>query len=37
MQGYEWPGNVRQLLNTVENMLIMMPVDDDTVESLTAS
>ena len=36
MQGYEWPGNVRQLLNTVENMLIMMPVDDDSPVGLSA-
>ena len=27
MQGYRWPGNVRQMLNTIENMLIMAPVD----------
>ena len=36
MQGYEWPGNVRQLLNTVENMLIMMPADDDSPVGLCA-
>ena len=27
MQGYRWPGNVRQMLNTIENMLIMAPSD----------
>ena len=27
MQGYRWPGNVRQMLNTIENMLIMAPAD----------
>ena len=27
MQGYHWPGNVRQMLNTIENMLIMAPAD----------
>jgi two-component system nitrogen regulation response regulator NtrX len=27
MQGYEWPGNVRQLHNAVENMVIMAPGD----------
>jgi two-component system nitrogen regulation response regulator NtrX len=27
MQGYHWPGNVRQMLNTIENMLIMAPPD----------
>ena len=27
MQGYQWPGNVRQMLNTIENMLIMAPAD----------
>ena len=29
MQGYFWPGNVRQMLNTIENMLIMAPPDRD--------
>ncbi|MCH2553712.1 MAG: sigma-54-dependent Fis family transcriptional regulator, partial [SAR116 cluster bacterium] len=27
MQGYRWPGNVRQMLNPIENMLIMAPAD----------
>ena len=27
MQGYHWPGNVREMLNTVENMIIMAPSD----------
>ena len=27
MQGYHWPGNVRQMLNTIENMLIMAPAE----------
>ena len=27
MQGYHWPGNVRQMLNTIENMVIMAPPD----------
>ncbi|MGC6519439.1 MAG: sigma-54-dependent transcriptional regulator [Candidatus Puniceispirillaceae bacterium] len=27
MQGYHWPGNVRQMLNTIENMVIMAPAD----------
>jgi len=27
MQGYQWPGNVRQMLNTIENMVIMAPAD----------
>jgi two-component system nitrogen regulation response regulator NtrX len=29
MQGYDWPGNVRQMHNTIENMLIMAPQDRD--------
>ena len=29
MQGYFWPGNVRQMLNTIENMLIMAPPNRD--------
>ena len=27
MQGYHWPGNVREMLNTIENMIIMAPTD----------
>ena len=27
MQGYHWLGNVRQMLNTIENMVIMAPTD----------
>ena len=27
MQGYHWPGNVRQMLNAIENMVIMAPAD----------
>ena len=27
MQGYEWPGNVRQIHNTIESMLILAPPD----------
>ena len=27
MQGYHWPGNIRQMLNTIENMIIMAPQD----------
>ena len=27
MQGYHRPGNVRQMLNTIENMVIMAPTD----------
>ena len=29
MQGYHWPGNVRQMLNAIENMGIMAPTDRD--------
>ena len=29
MQGYHWPGNVRQMLNAIENMVIMAPTDRD--------
>ena len=36
MQGYEWPGNVRQLLNTVENMVIMASPNGDNIVGLDA-
>ncbi|MDB2325329.1 sigma-54 dependent transcriptional regulator [Alphaproteobacteria bacterium] len=36
MQGYDWPGNVRQMLNTVENMLIMAPPGSNEPVSLDA-
>ncbi len=29
MQGYDWPGNVRQMHNAIENMVIMAPQDRD--------
>ncbi len=31
LQGYEWPGNVRQLRNIIERLLIMVPGEDDDV------
>ncbi|HEU4559105.1 MAG TPA: sigma-54 dependent transcriptional regulator [Longimicrobium sp.] len=33
---YEWPGNVRQLLNTLEAMLVFAPGDEIGVEDLPA-
>ena len=27
MQGYDWPGNVRQMHNVIETLLIMAPDD----------
>jgi len=36
MQGYDWPGNVRQLLNAVENMVIMVPPDGGGLVGLEA-
>ena len=36
MQCYDWPGNVRQMLNTIENMVIMAPQDRDMPVGLEA-
>ena len=34
MQGYDWPGNIRQLHNVIETLLIMAPADHDQPISL---
>lgn len=36
MQGYDWPGNVRQMHNAIENMLIMAPQNRDEPVGLSA-
>jgi DNA-binding NtrC family response regulator len=36
LRSYEWPGNVRQLRNAIENMLVLGKRDVLTMEDLTA-
>ena len=36
LRSYEWPGNVRQLRNAIENMLVLGKRDELTMEDLTA-
>ena len=37
LESYSWPGNVRQLRNVVENMVVLARTDELTVENLPAS